>query len=63
MVRQVVGASGVARVRWASLPTVAAVLALAGVAIAAGTVQFDGSPGDGSAAERARWSEDAGVQA
>jgi hypothetical protein len=48
MVRQVVGASGVARVRWASLLTVAAVLALAGVAIAAGTVQFDGSPGTGA---------------
>lgn len=48
MVRQVVGASGVARVRWASLLTVAAVLALAGVAIAAGTVRFDGSPGTGT---------------
>ena len=48
MVRQVVGASGVARLRWASLLTVAGVLALAGAALAAGTVQFDGSAGTGA---------------
>jgi hypothetical protein len=45
MVRQVLGTSGVARRRWVSLPALIAVLALAGVAVAAGTVQFDGSPG------------------
>jgi hypothetical protein len=48
MIRQVVGASGVARVRWLLLPTVAGLLVLAGAAIAAGTVRFDGSPGKGT---------------
>lgn len=48
MVRQVVGASGVARLRWATPLAVAGVLALAGAAIAAGTVRFDGTAGTGA---------------
>jgi hypothetical protein len=48
MVRQVVGANGVARGRRAAVLTVIVVLALAGVAVAAGSVKFDGSPGTGA---------------
>ncbi len=48
MIRQVVGASGVVRVRWLLLLMVAGLLVLAGAAIAAGTVRFDGSPGTGT---------------
>ncbi len=44
MVRQMVGRSGVARGGWAGLLTAVVVLALAGAALAAGTVTFDGSP-------------------
>ena len=48
MVRQVVGAIGVARGRRAAVLTVVVVLALAGVAVAAGSVKFDGSPRTGA---------------
>jgi hypothetical protein len=48
MVRQVVGANAVARGRRAAVLTVVVVLALAGVAVAAGSVKFDGSPGTGA---------------
>jgi len=45
MVRQVVGANGVARGSCAAVVTLVVSLALAGVAVAAGSVKFDGSPG------------------
>ncbi len=48
MLRQVVGANGVARGRCAAVLTLVALLALAGVAVAAGSVKFDGSPGKGA---------------
>jgi hypothetical protein len=48
MARQLVGASRVARGKGAALLTPIAALALAGAALAAGSVRFDGSPGTGA---------------